>query len=69
MTKKVLSLLILLIIIADLNQADAYLDPGTGSMLIQGLIAVGVGAAYTLKLYWNQVKGFFTRDKNGSNDV
>jgi len=59
MTKKVFSLLILLILIADLNQADAYLDPGMGSMLIQGLIAVGVGVAYTLKLYWNQVKGFF----------
>jgi hypothetical protein len=41
------------------QQVLAYLDPGSGSMLIQiligGLAAVGV----TLKLYWRRLTGFF----------
>ena len=36
--------------------AWAYLDPGTGSILLQGLIA-GVAAATTiLSLYWQKAK-------------
>ena len=40
---------------------EAYLDPGSGSMLLQillgGFAAVGVIA----KLYWNRVTSLFTR--------
>ena len=37
----------------------AYLDPGTGSMMLQ-LIVGGVAAGlYTLKLYWQNMKIFF----------
>jgi len=38
------------------GSANAYLDPGTGSILLQGLIAAIVGATFTLKLYWSKVK-------------
>ncbi len=38
-----------------------YLDPGSGSMIIQilvgGLAAVGV----TMKLYWRRITGIFRR--------
>ena len=34
----------------------AYLDPGAGSLLLQGLIAAFAGAAVALKIYWNKVK-------------
>jgi hypothetical protein len=40
--------------------ADAYLDPGTGSFLFQTVIAVVLGAAFTLKTYWQRVKMFFS---------
>lgn len=40
--------------------ASAYLDPGTGSFLFQTVIAVALGAAFTLKTYWQRVKGFFS---------
>jgi hypothetical protein len=54
----------------------AYLDPGTGSMLLQGLIG---GIAITLSflsLYWQKVKAFFvkkevdsdTEEDSGNND-
>ncbi len=42
----------------------AYLDPGTGSIILQGAIAAIAGAAFTLKLYWNRIKAFFFKSKS-----
>ncbi len=39
----------------------AYLDPGTGSMLLQLLIAGILGALFTIKMYWYRFKRFFAR--------
>ena len=41
------------------SPAQAYLDPGTGSILLQGLIAGVVGGLVTIKLYWSKLKTFF----------
>lgn len=38
--------------------AHAYLDPGTGSLLIQGLLAAVAGAITVSKLYWHRILGF-----------
>jgi len=46
------------------NPAYAYLDPGTGSMILQGLLAAAVGAMVTAKLYWQRIKSFFSRKQN-----
>jgi uncharacterized membrane-anchored protein len=43
------------------NSAYAYLDPGTGTIIIQGLIAAVVGGAVAIKMYWFKVKGFFSK--------
>jgi len=37
----------------------AYLDPGTGSILLQGLVAGVAGGIVAVKLYWGKVKHFF----------
>ena len=34
----------------------AYIDPGTGSMLIQALVATVAGLAVTIRLYWTKIK-------------
>jgi len=39
----------------------AYIDPGVGSVLIQCLIAGVVGAAFAVKLFWRNIKAFFSR--------
>ncbi len=39
--------------------AYAYLDPGTGSYILQLLIAGLVGAAFAVKLFWKNIKAFF----------
>lgn len=36
-----------------------YLDPGSGSYLLQLLIAGALGALFALRLYWSRVKGYF----------
>ncbi len=41
--------------------AFAYIDPGTGSILLQGLIAGIAGGAAVLRVYWFRIKSLFTR--------
>lgn len=37
----------------------AYIDPGTGSVIIQALIGVAVGAGVLIKTYWSKIKALF----------
>ena len=39
--------------------AFAYLDPGTGGMLIQIILGGLAGLAVAGKLFWHQLKSFF----------
>jgi len=40
-------------------QAQAYLDPGTGSIILQGLIAGIAVAWFTIKTYWYKLASLF----------
>ena len=40
--------------------AYAYLDPGTGSYILQLLMAGLVGLLFATKLYWNKIKTLYT---------
>ena len=53
------SFIALLLMGAMSRTAYAYLDPGTGSMIIQILLGGIAGAAVMLKLYWHKVKALF----------
>ncbi len=65
--RPVLLILLLLTLWLPARDAHAYLDPGTGSFLLQAVIAVVMGALLSLKLYWQQLKSFFAgkRDRRG----
>ncbi len=41
--------------------AAAYIDPGTGSYILQTVLGVLFGLLYALKIYWQQVKAFVLR--------
>jgi hypothetical protein len=43
------------------TQVDAYLDPGSGSMLVQLLLGGVAGAAVIVKLGWQRLQGIFRR--------
>ena len=42
-----------------ISDAYAYLDPGTGSVILQALIGVIAGVLITLKIYWYKLKEKF----------
>lgn len=44
-----------------LKSYDAYLDPGSGSFILQLLIASLVGAAFIIKTYWRRINGYFRK--------
>lgn len=43
------------------SRAYGYLDPGTGSYLLQLVIAAALGGLYILKNYYQKIKAFFKR--------
>jgi hypothetical protein len=45
--------------------AWAYLDPGTGSMMLQLLLGGIAGAMVVGKLYWHRFRGFVTARFSG----
>jgi hypothetical protein len=47
--------------------AFAYIDPGTGSMILQSLIGALVGAGIILKVYWTKIK-FAILDRKSKKD-
>lgn len=40
----------------------AYLDPGSGSFLLQLLLATLLGAGFAIKIYWKKIKGWFKKE-------
>jgi len=46
----------------------AYLDPGSGSFLLQLLIAGALGFLFALRVYWKRIKGFFSGLFSSSED-
>ena len=51
------------------TQAFAYLDPGTGSIILQGLIAALVGVGMFFRNIRDYITGLFLPKKPESDDV
>ena len=58
--KKYSYIIAALLIVSQLP-AQAYLDPGTGSLVLQVLLAGIAGAACWIKIQWNNIKNFFNK--------
>lgn len=63
-------LIIVLFLFLFTSPVYAYLDPGSGSMLLQGLIAGVLAVVATIGMFWSRLKAFFGRfinrkDNNG----
>ena len=42
------------------SEIYAYLDPGSGSYILQILMGTLLGASYLVKVYWDKIKSFFS---------
>ena len=47
----------------DISLIFGYIDGGTGSIIVQAAIATVLGLAATTKIFWFQIKNFFTKSK------
>jgi hypothetical protein len=54
-----------LVFAISINDAYAYLDPGTGSIIVQGIIGAIAGGLVVGKLYWYKLKNLLSRSKTG----
>lgn len=48
-------------IVTAIHPLVAYMDPGSGSLLLQLVLGGLAGAAVALKLFWSRIKEFFGR--------
>ncbi len=49
------------LLMASTASAFAYLDPGTGSLVIQMIIAGGLTAAASIRIFWSRIKSLARR--------
>ena len=49
------------------TNAYAYIDPGLGSILLQGIIAAIAATSLTIKIYWQKIKDFIKKKKKTLN--
>jgi hypothetical protein len=52
-----LSLLLLLFA----KDSEAYIDPGSGSYVLQLLVASFFAVIFTVKMFWRNIKAFFSK--------
>lgn len=55
-----------LISLAFTGEAHAYIDPGTGSLMLQALIGGLAGGLFMIKIYWRKLKEMFAGGKQGT---
>lgn len=60
MNSRNMQLAVILMAIAPIN-TQAYLDPGSGSLIIQAVVGAIAGAFMFCKLYWTKIKDFFSK--------
>jgi len=47
------------------REALAYIDPGTGSYMLQLVLAALLGGLFALKIFWKNIKSFFVNLLSG----
>tara|TARA_B100000953_G_scaffold251328_1_gene214089 strand:- start:150 stop:353 length:204 start_codon:yes stop_codon:yes gene_type:complete len=58
MNLRLWSILVITLILGQfsISNAFAYIDPGSGSMILQMLIGTLLGAGIVVKLYWQKIR-------------
>jgi len=56
--KRLIAMTVLVLLVS--RSAYAYLDPGTGSMLVQGLLAAIAVASAAVAAFWTRLRQFFS---------
>ncbi|MPZ89235.1 MAG: hypothetical protein GEU81_14445 [Nitriliruptorales bacterium] len=49
--------------------AAAYLDPGSGSLVFQALVAGAMAASVSVKVFWGRIRRLLSRTQRTTDDV
>jgi len=56
-------------LLSPIEGPNAYLDPGSGSLILQVILAILLGGLFVLRSYWNKIKDgvrqIFNRQQEG----
>ena len=60
---------VILLLIGFPTRAQAYLDPGSGSIVLQVAIGGILAAMATTRLYWNRLRSLFRRNRGANSTL
>jgi len=46
-----------------------YMDPGTGSLLLQLILAALLGIGVTVRIFWKRIRGWFGSKESGTLNI
>jgi hypothetical protein len=65
--------MIFIYLLCSISKAHAYLDPGTGSIILQAILGFIAAAAATVSIYWEKFKSIINkvlkRDTKDNKDI
>ncbi len=61
-------LAVVIVGLAFASTAEAYIDPGTGSLLLQGVLAAIASIAVAAGVFWERIKSFLRPYRRTSRD-
>ena len=61
MKKLAVILLSIFLVLIFVNQSYAYIDPGTGSMLVQTVLAAIAAVSVSIGIFWHRIRSFLNR--------
>jgi hypothetical protein len=67
--KKIPVLAVVWLILGIAGSAHAYLDPGSGSMVVQALLAGVAGLLVALKFLWHRISAFLKKDSKNQETI
>ena len=51
------------------SKPNTYLDPGSGSIILQMILAGLLGVGVVVKVFWKKIAGLFRHNKTAETDV
>ena len=65
---RIQSVIFALIVLSASGPAHAYLDPGTGGVLLQVILGGFAAIGVVLKIYWHRIRNAFGRNEPANPD-
>lgn len=63
-----MSAFVVITLVGSIGPANAYLDPATGSMILQAILGGIAGLAVIGRVYWYKIKSFFVPPNESTDD-